>query len=899
MSSSVKIQPTAQAGLRDFLIYAVCLVILLGVLFPDCFKPGIALFSNDGPLGPISADNASFPGLFSGYWADLNWLGGAQPSATPNITAALLFLGGPVGYSKFFVPLAVFVLGLAAWLFFRQSGFGPMVCLLGGLAAALNSDFFSYACWGLGSLTLTVGATFLALAALVTPSSKGWVKAALAGLAIGLALSEGYDNGAIFSLYVAAFVVFQYLNDPAGNKPLSAKLTKGVSMTALVAIFAAFMAAQTLMTLVETQLKGGQGGPSSQATQQSKDEKWEWATGWSFPKAEILRILIPGLYGYRMDTPGGGQYWGSMGQEMAWERYYASPGSGQTPPYERQARHSGSGPYAGVLVVLLAVWTVCQSFRKKDPIYTKAEGNFIRFWCVTAVVSLLFAFGRYAPFYNLVYALPYFSTIRIPAKFLHPFHVSLIVLFGYGLHGLSRHYLSKITVRSPASPGQFKQWWKTAVAFDKKWVLGSAAFLAISLLGGLVYAGSQRQVIQHLQGPGYPNSNGSQSGYDLEIATATAQFSLAEVGWFLFFLALAVFLVNALLTGALSGPRAKWAGFLLGALLVVDLSRANAPWIKSYDYQKKYATNPVLEMLRQKPYEQRVIAERHVTTSFLRAGLLAPQLVPFFQNLLQIYQIEWVQHHFQYYNIQSLDVIQMPRSAEDTTAYQTTLGGNPLRLWELTNTRYLLGLTNLVEPLNAHLDPQKRRFRLHTAFDFYQENQDGPVLVRTNTGPYGVLEFTGALPRAKLYAHWEVSTNRPAALARLADPLFDPAQTVIVTSDLQAPLPAATTNQSAGSVEFAHYSPKWIQLKAKAEAPSVLLLNDKFDPNWHVTVDGRPETVLKCNFMMRGVFLPPGEHQVEFRFQPSITPLYVSLAAWMAAFGLCGLLVFTREEGRP
>src|SRR5439155_1508593 len=58
--------------------------------------------------------------------------------------------------------------------------------------------------------------------------------------------------------------------------------------------------------------------------------------------------------------------------------------------------------------------------------------------------SVLLEFGRYAPFYQFVYMLPYFSTIRNPAKFTHPFNWSLVILFAYGIHGLCRRYLAGV-----------------------------------------------------------------------------------------------------------------------------------------------------------------------------------------------------------------------------------------------------------------------------------------------------------------------------------------------------------------------------------------------------------------------------------------------------------------------
>lgn len=159
-------------------------------------------------------------------------------------------------------------------------------------------------------------------------------------------------------------------------------------------------------------------------------------------------------------------------------------------------------------------------------------------------------------------------------------------------------------------------------------------------------------------------------------------------------------------------------------------------------------------------------------------------------------------------------------------------------------------------------------------------------------GVYALIEFTGALPRAKLYANWQVNTNDQATLKELASPAFDPAQMVLVADGPPAPL-TANTNQNAGTVEFVSYAPAQISLKAQATLPAVLLLNDKYDPAWQVRVDGKPENLLRCNFIMRGVYLPPGTHAVEFAFKPGLKVSYVSLAGLGVGLLLAGGLAFT------
>jgi hypothetical protein len=159
------------------------------------------------------------------------------------------------------------------------------------------------------------------------------------------------------------------------------------------------------------------------------------------------------------------------------------------------------------------------------------------------------------------------------------------------------------------------------------------------------------------------------------------------------------------------------------------------------------------------------------------------------------------------------------------------------------------------------------------------------------------MEFTGALPKAGLHGHWQVVTNDAEALALLADPSFDPHKTVLVSEPLPAPGDAAAATP-AGTVRYESYEPRHVVFQVHAERPAVLRLNDKFDVDWHARVDGRPVPVLRCNYVVRGVYLEPGEHRVEFHHQPPLGPLYVSLAGVAAAVALLGLAWRAERGGR-
>jgi hypothetical protein len=203
------------------ILFIVLLVVILAALFSKSFLPDYVLFSNDGPLGQDNAKWLQLPAAYTGCWDDLNDIGNNAGAWPPDWTALSFWMLGTVGYAKFFVPITLFVLGFSAWCFFRQLNFSPAAAALGGLAAALNSAFFATACWGVAGQLIAFSMDFLALALVVsispaTPPLTRWMRLALAGLAVGVNVMEAFDIGAIFSLFVAAFVLFKALTDESG-----------------------------------------------------------------------------------------------------------------------------------------------------------------------------------------------------------------------------------------------------------------------------------------------------------------------------------------------------------------------------------------------------------------------------------------------------------------------------------------------------------------------------------------------------------------------------------------------------------------------------------------------------------------------------------------------------------
>ena len=205
-------------------------------------------------------------------------------------------------------------------------------------------------------------------------------------------------------------------------------------------------------------------------------------------------------------------------------------------------------------------------------------------------------------------------------------------------------------------------------------------------------------------------------------------------------------------------------------------------------------------------------------------------------------------------------------------------------MWKLTNTRYLLAAVSFLPAFNQFGDPQHhsafriaQRFNLVPKPGYSLAPTPGLTLVAdagdltpqlSDTGTNALIEDSDVLPRAKLYSNWLTPPNDQTTLQMLNSPPWDPAQSVLVSSNTPVPPPQAGSGGDPGTVSIASYQPNDIKLQANVKTNAVLLYNDRISDGWSAWVDGKPSPLLRCNYIMRGVFLPPAGTRWNFASGP-------------------------------
>jgi hypothetical protein len=120
-----------------------------------------------------------------------------------------------------------------------------------------------------------------------------------------------------------------------------------------------------------------------------------------------------------------------------------------------------------------------------------------------------------------------------------------------------------------------------------------------------------------------------------------------------------------------------------------------------------------------------------------------------------------------------------------------------------------------------------------------------------------------------------------------ADEEFDPARVALLEAeDGDGALPVIGDAKSA-QAKITRYQPHRIELATSNPNQGFLVLSEVYYQGWEARIDGRPTKIYRTDHTLRGLFVPAGDHKVEFVYRPRS----LRNGAIGAAFGLILLLL--------
>jgi hypothetical protein len=120
-------------------------------------------------------------------------------------------------------------------------------------------------------------------------------------------------------------------------------------------------------------------------------------------------------------------------------------------------------------------------------------------------------------------------------------------------------------------------------------------------------------------------------------------------------------------------------------------------------------------------------------------------------------------------------------------------------------------------------------------------------------------------------------------------------------NQLPADLTAVNGSLTGGSppqVEFVDYSMDRALLNIYTPRAGYLVMSDLYTKDWKAKIDGHEVPLLNANYAFRAVYLPDGQHQVEFYYRPASFTIGETLSLWglFIIFGVCIFEIYTARR---
>jgi hypothetical protein len=687
--------------------------------------------------------------------------------------------------------------------------------------------------------------------------SESLYKLAMAGLCAGIGMSSGSpDKMILFGLLGAAYGLVILIRERPAEQ-VGKYVARLVGGAALAGVIFAMMSAGTYTYLFS---KGEVVERRDKMRGDTPEQKWAYATNWSLPPSDALEFIAPCVYGVESTSPeqigakpikGFVPYWGKLGMPMRWKaEFNRIKGLASNPnltPEQKQQVNTALGQlagqlnyrqhtvYLGVIPIGFAFFAILYflgpaSWGNRDEA-AKTWRWFVWFWLIALILCILFSFGRYTPLYKIIYNLPVVNRIRAPVKFIHLVEVCLNILFALGL----ATWIQLLVLRSKEA---------TATAGKKLLLITGSTCLALAglmLLLLLVYGSTNGPLAD------YWNSIG-RGAYAKAFANQMAgSFGHASL----------LFLVTGIAFMISWKSQKSWTARVLPivviAALSLDLISVSQRYIRTKDLASWNGPNPVADQINTYGLQR---------TSY-RLG--APQ------------KHDWRWFSFLHHRVALLEQPGNIRPPEEQIVFAQTLQKNALRYWQLTNTGTVIAPPQLVTQLGASPSFEVDRY--------FQEVNGRYAFTDNAKNTFALLKYKDALPKALLYYTWE-PLNEASTLKRLAEPGWNPKQTVLVPPEINTP---GTTGTGTDPVEVTRYESNIIELIATARTEAVLLLNDAYHTSWQVAIDDQPAELFRANHIMRGVRVPAGAHTIRMEYQrpkATLNGFRISLTVFLAMMGV-------------
>ena len=113
----------------------------------------------------------------------------------------------------------------------------------------------------------------------------------------------------------------------------------------------------------------------------------------------------------------------------------------------------------------------------------------------------------------------------------------------------------------------------------------------------------------------------------------------------------------------------------------------------------------------------------------------------------------------------------------------------------------------------------------------------------------------------------------------------------VISEDDKALAMVATQADSTAKISLVNNDNDFIEYSSNAATNQFAVFSEVYyKEGWKAYIDGKETPIVKTNYVLRGLSVPPGNHKITFEFKPAA--FYGSMKTSIACSGLMWLLLF-------
>jgi hypothetical protein len=131
---------------------------------------------------------------------------------------------------------------------------------------------------------------------------------------------------------------------------------------------------------------------------------------------------------------------------------------------------------------------------------------------------------------------------------------------------------------------------------------------------------------------------------------------------------------------------------------------------------------------------------------------------------------------------------------------------------------------------------------------------------------------------------------------------FNPAKVAVIDTAWKKTLSLEKiTSSDTSSIVLTSYSPKQLVYSYEAKNENLAVFSEVFYKTWRAFVDGKEVSPIRVNYILRGLKVPSGKHQIEFKCEDALYEKSSRISIWgsvLVGLVMIGLLVGIYLENR-